>query len=144
VVILLGRDSIFRKFLVYELITLATMIGIELVFLITENTDLIFFVHLLVLCRIPRMLTGLTLFKSFRDIFSVFWKLIPFCYTLSSILFILFYLFGIVGMHLWGGLITKHINLPPDVAPRDYFMNNFNDLASGMITLFELLIVNNW
>ena len=26
----------------------------------------------------------------------------------------------------------------------DYYPNNFNDVASGIVTLFELLIVNNW
>ncbi|KAL3904470.1 MAG: hypothetical protein SGPRY_011271, partial [Prymnesium sp.] len=25
-----------------------------------------------------------------------------------------------------------------------YYPNNFNDLASGVVTLFELLVVNNW
>ena len=26
----------------------------------------------------------------------------------------------------------------------DYFPNNFNDLGSGMVVCFELLVVNNW
>ena len=31
-----------------------------------------------------------------------------------------------------------------DFGQAGYGPNNFNDLPSGMITLFELLVVNNW
>ena len=26
----------------------------------------------------------------------------------------------------------------------DYFLNNFNDLGNGFVTLFALMVVNNW
>lgn len=31
-----------------------------------------------------------------------------------------------------------------DFGKSDYYPNSFNDLPSGFITLFELLVVNNW
>lgn len=31
-----------------------------------------------------------------------------------------------------------------DLIPDTYVLNNFNDLGAGMITLFELMVVNNW
>lgn len=76
-------------------------------------------------------------------------KLLPFCYSLGSVLFILFYTFAVFGMHLWGGQINYKTVLPNEAddginVTKDYVLNNFNDMASGMITLFELLIVNNW
>ena len=57
--------------------------------------------------------------------------------------FVFFFIFSVIGMHFWGGKIHYRVDLPNNV-PKDYVMNNFNDMASGMITLFELLIVNNW
>ena len=64
----------------FDIITLVTAVLIEFiaVFLIYPigltdeilNTyNILLYVHLLVLCRIPRMLWGLTLFKPYRDIF---------------------------------------------------------------------------
>ena len=29
-------------------------------------------------------------------------------------------------------------------AQANYYANNFNDLASGLVVCFELLVVNNW
>ena len=31
------------------------------------------------------------------------------------------------------------VDLPPD-----YIYNNFNDFASSFVTLFELIVINNW
>eukprot|EP00501_MAST-03F_sp_TOSAG23-6_P000298 GSMAST32.ASY1.ANO1.305.1 assembled CDS len=36
--------------------------------------------------------------------------------------------------------IHTFVSLEPDA----YYPNNFNDFASGLVTLFELLVVNNW
>ena len=133
----------------YETISLFASVMLTIIFIfIHDQIDLLFFVHLLVLCRIPRMLSGLTLYKPFRDILFVFMKLLPFCYQLGSVIFILFYCFSSMGMHIWGGKI--HDGLRDELEHKlklpnpDYVLNNFNDMMSGMITLFELLIVNNW
>jgi len=69
----------------------------------------------------------------------------PFTKSLGSVLFICFYSFAVIGTHLWGGMVDDKVNdtFPADI-PQDYILNNFNDMMSGMITLFELLIVNNW
>ena len=67
----------------------------------------------------------------------------PFSYGLFSVLLIIFFCFSILGNHLWGGLIHTNTNIPDGVPPL-YIYNNYNDIGSGMITLFELLIVNNW
>ena len=99
--------------------------------------------HILVICRIPRCISTLTYFKSMRDILSVIRTVLPFCAGLGSVLFIIFLVFSIIGNHLWGGLLHSNTVFPPEV-PELYYYNNFNDIASGMVTLFELLIVNNW
>ena len=34
--------------------------------------------------------------------------------------------------------------LEDTTVPNIYVYNNFNDFATGLVTLFELLVVNNW
>lgn len=81
--------------------------------------------------------------------------------TYGSILFIIFYLFAIVGMNLFAGKITDQY-VYDDGSPEaesfcgniklkgsaffdhKYCLNNFNDLTSSLIVLFELLVVNQW
>ena len=49
-------------------------------------------------------------------------------------------------MYIFGGKVTT-TNLYviiDDSIPDIYVLNNFNDLASGFVTLFELMVVNNW
>ena len=46
-------------------------------------------------------------------------------------------------MFWFGGLFTKDIVLKENMNP-DYIYNNFNDFLSGFVTLFEILIQNNW
>ena len=53
-----------------------------------------------------------------------------------------FFLYSAIGIHLFGGYYTnKQADL---IDPPNYIYNNFNDLYSSLVLLFELLIVNNW
>ena len=57
-----------------------------------------------------------------------------------------FYLFSIIGGLTFGGLISTNITnmISNDGVPSSYIYNNFNDMGSGFVTLFELMIINNW
>ena len=61
-------------------------------------------------------------------------------------MYTIFYLFGILGIFLFGGLVktTSPEIIYNDSTPDLYVLNNFNDLASAFVTLFELMVVNNW
>ena len=48
---------------------------------------------------------------------------------------------------LWfGGKVTSETeSLLMDTSfPNNYYLNNFNDLGNGFVTLFSLMVVNNW
>lgn len=72
--------------------------------------------------------------------------------TLALIMFI----FAAVGMQLFGGKITTDVSgmvvtraqaealAASPFGESGYLPNSFNDMPSGMVTLFELLVVNNW
>ena len=96
-----------------------------------------------------RILRVLKLLKELEQ-----WKLIihtasalfgPF-YNLVMVMFTLFFLFATVADRLFGGLMTYNspslLNDPS--VPSSYVDMNFNDYMSSFITLFHLMVVNNW
>ena len=40
--------------------------------------------------------------------------------------------------------MNHNVDYQSEGIPQDYVYNNFNDMFSGFVTLFELMIVNNW
>ena len=63
-----------------------------------------------------------------------------------GILVFTFYMYSTIGQYIYGGMIFKeqHDIIEDTTVPNVYVYNNFNDFASGLVTLFELMIVNNW
>jgi two pore calcium channel protein len=55
-------------------------------------------------------------------------------------------MFNLVGIRCFGGKIR--FDSPGIIRnsgiPDDYSLDNFNDFFSGFVTLFELMVVNNW
>ena len=63
-----------------------------------------------------------------------------------GVILCVFYLFALIGMEMFGGKVYQqnfHIYSDPNL-PTDYIFNNFNDFGGGLMTLFELMVVNNW
>jgi len=60
-----------------------------------------------------------------------------------AVLMIIFYFFALVGMKLFGGRILKSGKGISGI-PSMYYVNNFNDLLSSFVTLFSIMVVNNW
>lgn len=62
------------------------------------------------------------------------------------ILFFNFYVFALVGMIIFGGKNRKGAAVFVDNMdiPYNYHLLNFNDLLSSYVTLFSLMVVNNW
>jgi two pore calcium channel protein len=83
-----------------------------------------------------------------RLVAATFFRMLPAAAKLLQILFVAMYCFSALGVQLFGGLI----NYGPQYATlqatsfgkANYYANNFNDLGSGMVVCFELLVVNNW
>jgi hypothetical protein len=63
-----------------------------------------------------------------------------------NLLGMLFYIFAVVGMFLYGGKIRKGMDIFTEDSsiPVNYHLMNFNDFISSFITLFALMVVNNW
>ncbi|KAL3873906.1 hypothetical protein ACJMK2_036984 [Sinanodonta woodiana] len=120
-----------------------------------ENSAITFILML----RIFRIFKLLLHFKSFDLIFktasNVFVSIVTYC----AILFIIFYMYAILGMELFGNCIRYYgyntsdpdklfcgnpaLNGSAFYALR-YCKNNFNDIFSSFVILAALTVVNNW
>lgn len=60
-------------------------------------------------------------------------------------LYVVFYLFAIMGGFVFGGVITQSAvkKSAPD-SPPFYHLLNFNSYGASLITLFHFMVVNNW
>jgi len=109
-------------------------------------------VNLIRLATLFRLLRLLRIFKhvpQFQRIFVTFIRMLPAASKLFLVLFVVMYTFALLGMQIFGGLITTEganfiILQNTTFGQSGYYANNFNDMPSGFVTLFELIVVNNW
>jgi len=102
--------------------------------------------ELIIFIRILKLLTLVYEIRAMRLIIETMRNMVtPLLYFLG-VLFIIFYVFALIGMVLFGGKITRTSQTIMNNAsvPNNYYLSNFNDLASSFVTLFSLMVVNNW
>jgi hypothetical protein len=58
----------------------------------------------------------------------------------------MFYFWVILGMEIWAGDIYEGnpVLVDTDFANDDYYTNSFNNFLFAYVTVFELMVVNNW
>ena len=110
----------------------------------------------IMILRPLRLLRLFKVKKRFRDVFGTFIILLPRLNAAMIILALIGYFFGVVGFELFGNYTLKDCCQDSTVAPYYnwesdnttgigfYFLNNFNTLPNAYVTLFELMVVNNW
>lgn len=83
------------------------------------------------------------MYESQQIIGNTFHHIVPAAATNFTTLFCILYIFAALGMHVWGGRITRDPTNPDYAkvintafAKSDYWDQNFNDLVSGMAALF--------
>ncbi|KDO26478.1 hypothetical protein SPRG_08281 [Saprolegnia parasitica CBS 223.65] len=105
-------------------------------------------VQILLVARCLRLCRLILNVQRFRVVCLTWLRLLPLCKHLMLFLASVMYFFAAVGMHLFGGRISvQALQAQCPTSPfttSKYFANNFNDMASGVVLLFELLVVNNW
>ena len=67
----------------------------------------------------------------------------PFISAMLS-LYIVFFIYVQVGMIIFGGRINVYSTAIDDSVPGLYYLLNFNSFGAGMITMYHIMIVNNW
>jgi two pore calcium channel protein len=108
-------------------------------------------IRMILSARVLRLIRLLTALQPFQHIGKISAVILPAAKNVLIVLFITMYIFALLGMHLYGGMITRDPNNPlsflllnTDFSRNEYWVNNFNDMIGGMNVLFNLLVVNNW
>lgn len=108
-------------------------------------------IRYVVMARVLRLSRLLVAMKPFQIIGKTFVDILPAATRVIILLFCIMYAFSALGVHLFGGMITRDPQNPlsfrlkdTDFADDEYWANNFNDMLSAMNVLFNLLVVNNW
>lgn len=102
--------------------------------------------EVIVFIRMLKLLTLLYEIKTMRIIFETLKNLLGPLNNLIIVMLTIFYVFAQLGMVIFGGQIrSDSTSIVHDSSiPDNYYLINFNDLMSSYVTLFILIVVNNW
>ncbi|CAN4104961.1 unnamed protein product [Withania somnifera] len=104
-------------------------------------------IRYLLIARMLRLIRLLLHVAQYRGFVATFLTLIPSLMPYLGTIFCIlcFYCSLALQVYLWGIVNTGNPNLAStDLADNDYYLFNFNDYPSGMVTLFNLLVMGNW
>ncbi|XP_030896101.1 two pore calcium channel protein 2 [Leptonychotes weddellii] len=113
--------------------------------------DMARLVNMLIVFRFLRIIPSM---KLMAMVASTILDLIRNMRAFGGILVVVYYIFAIVGINLFRGVIVAPGNgsLAPDNSSAtcgsfeqlEYWANNFDDFAAALITLWNVMVVNNW
>jgi len=102
--------------------------------------------RLVLLLHMTRSLRVLHYIRALKHIANFMVRLAPTYYRMGMLLVLVFCVYGQIGQQLFGGLIyrTNPVLVGSDFAQSGYWFMNFDDFSSAMVTLFVLMVLNNW
>merc|ERR1712187_308122 len=84
-----------------------------------------------------------------RRIILCFERAIPSVMSLLHVMIFTIYIYAVIGVQAFGGVINTDPGSSyyaalkgSNFAEANYWANNFNDVPSGMVVLYELLVIN--
>ncbi|XP_062217750.1 two pore calcium channel protein 1 isoform X1 [Phragmites australis] len=103
-------------------------------------------IRYLLLGRMLRLTRILLQVRRFRAFVATFFTLMSSLLPYLGIVFCILCVYCSIGLQIFGGIVyTGNPKLEEtDLFSNDYLLFNFNDYPSGMVTLFNLLVMGNW
>ncbi|KAA8524388.1 hypothetical protein F0562_010820 [Nyssa sinensis] len=103
-------------------------------------------IRYLILARMLRFIRLLMHVRRYRAFVATFLTLIPSLMPYLGTIFCVLCIYCSLGVQIFGGIVNAgNPNLEgTDLADNDYVLFNFNDYPNGMVTVFNLLVMNNW
>lgn len=96
--------------------------------------------QIVIFIRTLKLLALISEIKTLRLIGETLGNMIgPIARTLAVLLLVM-YFYAFAGMRMFGGLVTEG----HEGVPGSFHLMNFNDILSSFVTLYALIIVNNW
>ncbi|XP_022120041.2 two pore channel protein 1 isoform X4 [Pieris rapae] len=111
---------------------------------------------IVVMFRPLRLMRLYKLKKRYRDVFGTLVLLSPLMSSAGCVMLVMYYFFAIIGMELFAGYNLRNCCINTTVedfykysenssTPLGYYyLNNFENILTSGVTLFELTVVNNW
>lgn len=129
-------------------ITWVIVIG-ETATFISPNVDFLSngeWIRYLLIARMLRLIRLLMHVKQYRAFVATFLTLIPSLMPYLGMIFCILCIYCSIGVQVFGGVVNPgNPRLDgTDLSENDYLLFNFNDYPSGMVTLFNLLVMGNW
>jgi len=128
----------------FDLITVFALFVMEVALLTGMRSQ--WFMQALVLVRLTRGCRIVRHVRRMHSLACVIVRLVPIYRNLGLFLFLIYYIYATVGVQVFGGRIYHGAGAleGSDYEKQGYWDLNFNDIPSGMMTLFALMVVNNW
>uniref|UniRef100_A0A453FDE7 Ion transport domain-containing protein n=1 Tax=Aegilops tauschii subsp. strangulata TaxID=200361 RepID=A0A453FDE7_AEGTS len=103
-------------------------------------------IRYLLLGRVLRLTRILLQVQRFRAFVATFFTLMSSLMPYLGIVFCVLCMYCSLGLQIFGGIVyAGNPTLEEtDLFNNDYLLFNFNDYPSGMVTLFNLLVMGNW
>jgi Ion transport protein len=89
------------------------------------------------------MIRVMRFFEIFRDVVRRSSDVLPAMVGPITLVTTMLHFFVYVGMALWGGAIDVGELTEDQITPY-YDLNNFNSYLEGLITMFQIMVVNDW
>ncbi|OWM78652.1 hypothetical protein CDL15_Pgr002823 [Punica granatum] len=134
-------------------ITLIIVIGETITFISPNGLHFLSngeWIRYLLLARLLRLIRLLMYVKRYRAFVATFLTLIPSLMPYLGIIFCILCIYCSLGEQIFGGIVNagniklNSTALYDDEYPFPYLLFNFNDYPNGMVTLFCLMVMNNW
>ncbi|RHY25861.1 hypothetical protein DYB32_008041 [Aphanomyces invadans] len=132
----------------FDCIITVAVVAVDMVAYIGSASPSPQLVRVFLIARCLRLFRLIINVRGYRLIFTTWFRLLRFGMHLLLLLFCHMYMFALLGNQLFGGRISPagmRTAFPDDpYTQADYMANNFNDMPGAIVTLFELILVNNW
>ena len=99
--------------------------------------------HYILIGRVIDMMRIMRFFQAFRDIVRRSSDVLPALLGPSILVLTTVHIFVYAGMAIWGGSTVIGAYELNQIEPY-YELNNFNSYQEGLVTMFQLLVVNDW
>ncbi|KAI8551665.1 hypothetical protein RHMOL_Rhmol06G0203600 [Rhododendron molle] len=130
-------------------ITWVIVIGETATFLSPDDSSFLSngeWIRYLLLARMLRFFRLLMHVQRYRAFLATFLSLVPSLMPYLGTIFCVMCIYCSLGVQIFGGIV--HAGNPKldgtDLDENDYLLFNFNDYPNGMVTLFNLLVMNDW
>ncbi|KAL3509378.1 hypothetical protein ACH5RR_028779 [Cinchona calisaya] len=131
------------------IVTLVIVIGETTTFVAPNSLTFLSngeWIRYLLILRMLRLIRLLMHVPQYRAFVATFLTLIPSLMPYLGAIFCVMCIYCSIGLQVFGGIVNAgNPKLEgTDLADNDYLLFNFNDYPSGMVTLFNLLVMGNW